>query len=99
MQEQEVRDIGVKDGQEVKNGYFLLLAPKTVTNYGVKGCRAYLVRSPNAKCSIVSKLHGGDKGSILKPVLKPGSSSVIINKLKYGLFNVGPFAFESAYPK
>ncbi|XP_024003942.1 non-classical arabinogalactan protein 30 [Eutrema salsugineum] len=82
-----------------KNGYFLIYAPKTVTNYGIKGCRAYLVKSPNSKCSKVSKLHGGYMGSVLKPVVKPENSTVIVNKLTYGLFNVGPFAFEPVCPK
>ncbi|VVB02023.1 unnamed protein product [Arabis nemorensis] len=82
-----------------KNGYFLLLAPKTVTKYGVNGCKAYLVKSPEAKCSKVSKLNRGDIGSVLKPVSKPGRSSVIINKLTYGLFNVGPFTFDPVCPK
>ncbi|EOA29043.1 hypothetical protein CARUB_v10025298mg [Capsella rubella] len=82
-----------------KNGYFMFLAPKTVSSYAIKGCRAFLVKSPDAKCSKVSKLHGGDKGAYLKPVMKPGPSSVIINKLKYAMFNVGPFAFDPACPK
>ncbi|KAL0671151.1 hypothetical protein Bca4012_033855 [Brassica carinata] len=77
-----------------KNGYFLLYAPKTVSNYAIKNCRAYLVKSPDAKCSKVSKLHGGYMGSVLKPVVKPENATIIFNKLKYGLFNVGPFAFE-----
>ncbi|CAA7037817.1 unnamed protein product [Microthlaspi erraticum] len=81
-----------------KNGYFLLFAPKTVTNYIIKGCRALVVKSPDAKCSKVSKLPGGNMGSLLTPVVKPGSSMVIINKL-YSLFNVGPFALEPVCPK
>lgn len=80
-------------------GYFMLLAPKTVTNYDIKNCRAFLVKSPDAKCSKVSTFNGGYKGSVLKPVLKPGFSSVIIKKFKYGVYNVGPFAFESTCPK
>ncbi|CAH2059533.1 unnamed protein product [Thlaspi arvense] len=82
-----------------KNGYFLLYAPKTVTNYAIKNCRAYLVKSPDAKCSKVSKLHGGYMGSVLKPVVKPENSTIIFNKLTYGLFTVGPFAFEPVCPK
>ncbi|XP_010413808.1 PREDICTED: non-classical arabinogalactan protein 30-like isoform X2 [Camelina sativa] len=82
-----------------KNGYFMFLAPKTVTSYGIKGCRAFLVKSPDAKCSKVSTLHGGDKGAYLKPVVKPGNSTTIINKFTYGIYNVGPFAFDPACPK
>ncbi|KAF8108856.1 hypothetical protein N665_0104s0169 [Sinapis alba] len=82
-----------------KNGYFLLYAPKTVSNYAIKNCRAYLVKSPDAKCSKVSKLHGGYLGSFLKPVVKPENATIIFNKLTYGLFNVGPFAFEPVCPK
>ncbi|CAE6027941.1 unnamed protein product [Arabidopsis arenosa] len=80
-------------------GYFMLLAPKTVTNYDIKNCRAFLVKSPDAKCSKVSTFNGGYKGSVLKPVLKPGFSSAIIKKFKYGVYNVGPFAFEPTCPK
>ncbi|KAL0897083.1 hypothetical protein Bca101_081044 [Brassica carinata] len=82
-----------------KNGYFLLYAPKTVSNYAIKNCRAYLVKSPDAKCSKVSKLHGGYLGSFLKPVVKPENATIIFNKLTYSLFNVGPFAFEPVCPK
>ncbi|KAJ0259825.1 Non-classical arabinogalactan protein 30 [Hirschfeldia incana] len=82
-----------------KNGYFLLYAPKTVTNYAIKNCRAYLVKSPDAKCSKVSTLHGGYLGAFLKPVVKPENATIIFNKLKYALFNVGPFAFEPVCPK
>ncbi|KAJ4903536.1 Non-classical arabinogalactan protein 30 [Raphanus sativus] len=82
-----------------KNGYFLLYAPKTVTNYAIKNCRAYLVKSPDAKCSKVSTLHDGYLGSFLKPVVKPENATIIFNKLTYGLFNVGPFAFEPVCPK
>ncbi|MBV5337785.1 MAG: pollen Ole e 1 allergen/extensin family protein, partial [Deltaproteobacteria bacterium] len=77
-----------------KNGYFLLLAPKTVTNFGFRGCRVYLVKSKDYKCSKVSKLFGGDIGAVLKPEKRPGKSIVIVNNLTYGLFNVGPFAFN-----
>ncbi|KAG7573528.1 hypothetical protein ISN44_As09g018070 [Arabidopsis suecica] len=80
-------------------GYFMLLAPKTVTNYDIKNCRAFLVKSPDAKCSKVSTFNGGYKGSVLKPVLKPGFSSAIIKKFKYAVYNVGPFAFEPTCPK
>ncbi|AEC08885.1 unnamed protein product [Arabidopsis thaliana] len=82
-----------------KNGYFMLLAPKTVTNYDIKGCRAFLVKSPDTKCSKVSSLHDGGKGSVLKPVLKPGFSSTIMRWFKYSVYNVGPFAFEPTCPK
>ncbi|CAH2034146.1 unnamed protein product [Thlaspi arvense] len=49
-----------------KNGYFLLLAPKTVTNFGFTGCRAYLVKSKDYKCNKVSKLMDGDVGAKLR---------------------------------
>ncbi|KAG2320724.1 hypothetical protein Bca52824_013937 [Brassica carinata] len=82
-----------------KNGYFFLLAPKTVTNFGFRGCRAYLVKSKDYKCNKVSKLFGGDVGAELRPVKTPGKSAVVINKLTYGVFNVGPFAFDPVCPK
>ncbi|KAG7593173.1 hypothetical protein ISN45_Aa01g019890 [Arabidopsis thaliana x Arabidopsis arenosa] len=82
-----------------KNGYFLLLAPKTVTNFGFRGCRVYLVKSKDYKCSKVSKLFGGDVGAELKPERRPGKGTVVVNKLTYGLFNVGPFAFNPTCPK
>ncbi|XP_013593095.1 PREDICTED: non-classical arabinogalactan protein 31-like [Brassica oleracea var. oleracea] len=89
----------VAETETDKNGYFMLLAPKTVTNFGFRGCRAYLVKSKDYKCNKVSKLFGGDVGAVLKPVKTPGKSSVVINKLTYGVFNVGPFAFDPVCPK
>lgn len=89
----------VSETKTDKNGYFLLLGPKTVTNYGFRGCRVYLVKSKDNKCSKVSKLYGGDVGAVLKPVRNPGKSAVVINNLTYGLFNVGPFAFDPVCPK
>ncbi|KAF2548744.1 hypothetical protein F2Q70_00021136 [Brassica cretica] len=82
-----------------KNGYFLLLGPKTVTNYGFRGCRVYLVKSKDYKCNKVSKLFGGDVGAVLKPEKRKGKSAVVINQLIYGIFNVGPFAFDPVCPK
>ncbi|WZZ55161.1 hypothetical protein YC2023_055268 [Brassica napus] len=67
----------ISETKTCKNGYFLLYAPKTVTNYAINGCRAYLVKSPDAECSKVSKLHGGYLRSVLKPVAKPENSTVI----------------------
>ncbi|KAG2331434.1 hypothetical protein Bca52824_002614 [Brassica carinata] len=82
-----------------KNGYFLLLGPKTVTNYGFRGCRVYLVKSKDYKCNKVSKLFGGDVGAVLKPEKRKGKSAVVINQLIYGIFNVGPFAFDPVCSK
>ncbi|CAN8291049.1 unnamed protein product [Cochlearia groenlandica] len=89
----------VSETKTDKNGYFLLLGPKTVTNYGFRGCRVYLVKSIDNKCNKVSKLLGGDVGAELKPEKTPGKSAVVVNKLTYGLFNVGPFAFDPVCPK
>ncbi|CAH2037846.1 unnamed protein product, partial [Thlaspi arvense] len=59
-----------------KNGDFLLLAPKTVTNFGIRGCRVYLVKSKDYKCNKVSKLMDGDVGAVLEPERTPGKSAV-----------------------
>ena len=75
-----------------KNGYFLLRAPGTITNYGFHKCKVWLVSAPDTACSKITNLHGGRAGSILRPEKKP---FVDEKKREYGLFSVGPFAFES----
>ncbi|KAG5234903.1 hypothetical protein OIU76_026198 [Salix suchowensis] len=75
-----------------QNGYFLLRAPGTITNYGFHKCKVWLVSAPDTACSKITNLHGGLAGSILRPEKKP---FVDEKKREYGLFSVGPFAFES----
>ncbi|KAK3204135.1 hypothetical protein Dsin_018181 [Dipteronia sinensis] len=78
--------------QTDKNGYFLLLAPKTITNYAIHKCKASLVPSKLPLVKKPSDLHGGVSGAILKVDKK--KPLVIVNKVDYALFTVGPFAFE-----
>lgn len=72
-----------------KNGYFFVIAPKTITTYAFHKCRVSLASSPLPSCQKPSPLHGGSTGAVLKPE-KP----VVIDKLPYMVFTVGPFAFE-----
>ncbi|KAK2642143.1 hypothetical protein Ddye_023906 [Dipteronia dyeriana] len=78
--------------QTDKNGYFLLLAPKTLTNYAIHKCKVSLVPSKLPLVKKPSDLHGGVSGAILKVDKK--KPLVIVNKVDYALFTVGPFAFE-----
>ncbi|XP_010540450.1 PREDICTED: non-classical arabinogalactan protein 31-like [Tarenaya hassleriana] len=89
----------VKEAITDEKGYFFLLAPKTVNNYGFRGCMVKLVKSANPKCSKPSKLHGGDVGGVLTPVKDKSKRIIVVNNLKYGLFDVGPFAFEPSCPR
>ncbi|KAL5772410.1 hypothetical protein ACOSP7_012014 [Xanthoceras sorbifolium] len=83
--------------QTDKNGYFLLLAPKTITNYAVHKCKASLVPSSKLPmCKQPSDLHGGVSGAILNVDKK--KPLVSVNKVEYALFTVGPFAFEPKCP-
>ncbi|KAM7506069.1 hypothetical protein LguiB_004973 [Lonicera macranthoides] len=74
-----------------KNGYFFIMAPKTITTYASHKCKVYLVSAPkSAKCKKPTNLHYGLKGAILmpsKPTLPPPPPSLHV-------FTVGPFAFE-----
>lgn len=81
-------------GKTDKNGYFLVKAPATVTNYGAHRCKAFLVSAPTTACSKVTDLHGGATGAVLteqKPVVLTGQPFVV--------FTVGPFAFEPKCPR
>ncbi|KAM1917988.1 hypothetical protein ACFX13_037525 [Malus domestica] len=77
-----------------KNGYFFIMAPKTITTFGAHKCKVSLVSSPSAACSKPSDLHGGLSGALMKPA-KPFMSQ----KLPFLLYNVGPFAFEPTCPR
>ncbi|XP_061979454.1 non-classical arabinogalactan protein 30-like [Populus nigra] len=79
-----------------KNGYFLIKAPGTITNYGVHKCKVWLVSSPSTACSKITNLHGGLTGAMLRPEKKP---FVDEKKREFALFSVGPFAFESKCPR
>ncbi|GAV66693.1 LOW QUALITY PROTEIN: Pollen_Ole_e_I domain-containing protein, partial [Cephalotus follicularis] len=76
-----------------KNGYFFVVAPKTITNYGAHKCKVSLVSSHIASCSKPSNLHYGLQGSPLRPE-KPFTS----DNVSYVLYTVGPFAFEPKCP-
>ncbi|PKI51234.1 hypothetical protein CRG98_028382 [Punica granatum] len=77
-----------------KNGYFFIMAPKTITTYAFHKCKVSLVSSPPAAmCKKPSDLHGGISGATLRPE-KP----FMANKLPYMLFTVGPLAFEPQCP-
>ncbi|KAH0853295.1 hypothetical protein HID58_090666, partial [Brassica napus] len=81
-----------------KNGYFLLLGPKTVTNYGFRGCRGICeIKGLQMQQSVKAipwrcrcRTQAGER---------KGKSAVVINQLIYGIFNVGPFAFDPVCPK
>ncbi|KAF9683581.1 hypothetical protein SADUNF_Sadunf04G0028700 [Salix dunnii] len=79
-----------------KNGYFIIKAPGTVTNYGVHKCKVWLVSAATTACSKITNLHGGLTGAVLRPEKKP---FVDEKKREYALFSVGPFAFESKCPR
>ncbi|KAJ6367742.1 hypothetical protein OIU78_000327 [Salix suchowensis] len=79
-----------------KNGYFILKAPGTITNYGVHKCKVWLVSAATTACSKITNLHGGLTGAVLRPEKKP---YVDEKKREYALFSVGPFAFESKCPR
>ncbi|KAL3741818.1 hypothetical protein ACJRO7_017311 [Eucalyptus globulus] len=79
----------VQTAKTDKNGYFFLKAPKTITTYAFHKCMASLASSPVPSCQKPSALHGGTVGAVLRPE-KP----VMIDKLPYTVFTVGPFAFE-----
>ncbi|KAF5728686.1 putative structural constituent of cell wall [Tripterygium wilfordii] len=73
-----------------KNGYFYVEAPHTVTNYGAHKCKVSLVSAPPAaNIAEPSDLHGGVKGANLR-----AEKSIVVNKLPFVLYNVGPLAFE-----
>ena len=72
-----------------QHGYFFIEAPKTITNYGAHKCKASLVSSPNATCSVPTIIHGGVSGGLLRP-----EKQFYISMIPFGLFSVGPFAFE-----
>ncbi|KAK6133414.1 hypothetical protein DH2020_032826 [Rehmannia glutinosa] len=75
-----------------KKGYFFFMPPK-LTTAGYRKCRAYLVSSPSAKCSVPTNLHGGATGAILIPSVVPPVKTPKKTP-PFSLFTVGPFAFE-----
>ncbi|XP_030528794.2 LOW QUALITY PROTEIN: non-classical arabinogalactan protein 31 [Rhodamnia argentea] len=79
----------VQTAKTDKNGYFFLMAPKTITTFAFHKCKASLASSPLPTCRLPSPLHGGAAGAVLRPE-KPA----LIDNLPYMVFNVGPFAFE-----
>ncbi|KAK6154729.1 hypothetical protein DH2020_008977 [Rehmannia glutinosa] len=76
-----------------KKGYFFF-RPQKLTTAGYRKCRAYLVSSPSAKCSVPTNLHGGATGAILIPSVVPPVKTPKKTP-PFSLFTVGPFAFEA----
>ncbi|KAL1187637.1 Non-classical arabinogalactan protein 31 [Cardamine amara subsp. amara] len=87
-----------------KNGYFFMLAPKTLTTKAVHTCRAWPMNTKPASetmrtitrpapattaCTVLTQLNNGTTGAILKP-----SKTINIGEHDYVLFSAGPFAFE-----
>lgn len=83
-----------------KNGYFFMLAPKTLTTKAVHTCRAFPMSNKPAPtktrpapatttCTVLTPLNNGITGAMLKP-----SKTINIGEYDYVLFSVGPFAFE-----
>ncbi|KAK4743728.1 hypothetical protein SAY87_010040 [Trapa incisa] len=79
----------VQTAKTNKNGYFILVAPKTISSYAYNKCKVTLLSSPLSSCNKPSTLNGGKSGALLKP-----TKSFQINKVPYTLYSVGPFAFE-----
>ncbi|KAF6141884.1 hypothetical protein GIB67_037852 [Kingdonia uniflora] len=73
-------------GKTDKNGYFLIKAPKTITSFGAKKCRVFLVSSPLASCKKPTDLQFGLRGARLR----------VEKKFDFSHFTVGPFAFAPA---
>lgn len=84
----------VQTAKTNRNGYFLIMAPKTVSSYAYHKCKVYLVWSPLSSCKKPSTLNGGKNGAFLRP-----RKSFLINKLPYTLYSVGPFGFEPTCPR
>ncbi|KAM7525088.1 hypothetical protein LguiA_014990 [Lonicera macranthoides] len=83
----------VQKAKTDKNGYFFIMAPKTVTTYAFHKCKVTLISSPMPTCNKPTNLHYGLKGGILIPSVKPPPPH-LPTSLPYQVFNVGPFAFE-----
>ncbi|KAK2968474.1 hypothetical protein RJ640_030085 [Escallonia rubra] len=79
----------VQKSKTDKNGYFFIMAPKSITTYGSHKCKVSLAFSPSATCNQPTNLHYGLKGAILMP-----SMSLPHPKLPLQVYSVGPFAFE-----
>lgn len=76
-----------------KHGFFFIMAPKTLTTYGVHKCRVTLLASKSPKCNHPTNLHYGVKGATLLPTPKAPIGSKVPT-LPYDVYTVGPFAYE-----
>ncbi|KAL6991081.1 hypothetical protein U1Q18_009201 [Sarracenia purpurea var. burkii] len=82
----------VQEAKTDKNGYFLIMAPNSITTFGSHKCKVSLLSSP-AACSKPTDLHSGQKGAPL--AAQKASPFRLPHPLRpYQLFTVGPFAFE-----
>ncbi|XP_057497765.1 non-classical arabinogalactan protein 30-like [Actinidia eriantha] len=85
----------VQEAKTDKNGYFYMMGPKSITNFGSHKCKVTLATSPVATCKKPTNLHAGLQGAILMPQRQPPVTSLPKQQLPpYQLFTVGPFAFE-----
>ncbi|KAI8525536.1 hypothetical protein RHMOL_Rhmol13G0237900 [Rhododendron molle] len=94
----------VQEAQTDKNGYFYMMAPKSITTFGSHKCKVFLSSSPMATCNKPTDLHYGMQGAILIPqkLPQPPAQAPELSPLSpreavlfpYELFTVGPFAFE-----
>ncbi|KAG5516923.1 hypothetical protein RHGRI_037604 [Rhododendron griersonianum] len=96
----------VQEANTDKNGYFYMMAPKSITTFGSHKCKVYLSSSPMATCNKPTDLHYGMQGAILMPqkLPQPPAQAPQLSPLSprydpavlfpYELFTVGPFAFE-----
>ncbi|GJX48597.1 non-classical arabinogalactan protein 31-like protein [Tanacetum coccineum] len=78
-----------------KNGFFFIMAPKTVTTFGVHKCHVTLLASKNPKCNHPTNLHYGVKGATLLPTPKAPIGSKLPT-LPFDVYTVGPFAYEAS---
>ncbi|PSS10228.1 Non-classical arabinogalactan protein [Actinidia chinensis var. chinensis] len=84
----------VQEAKTDKNGYFFMMGPKSITNFGSHKCKVSLATSPMATCKKPTNLHAGLQGAILMPQGQPPVTSLPKPPPPYQLFTVGPFAFE-----
>ncbi|KAI7736241.1 hypothetical protein M8C21_022691 [Ambrosia artemisiifolia] len=84
------------NGTTDKNGFFFIMAPKTLTTFGIHKCKVTLLSSPKATCKHPTNLHYGVKGATLVPTPKPIGSKLPSAPLPFDVFTVGPFAYEAS---
>ncbi|XP_057949773.1 non-classical arabinogalactan protein 31 [Malania oleifera] len=85
----------VEEAKTDKNGFFFIHAPKSVTTFGARKCKVFLVSPPaDSPCTRATNLHDGSYGAVLDRLEKPPHGDVA--HLPYALYTVGPFAFEPA---